>query len=107
MTSAQGYRAGCRDRYLAGGKAGLIYPGHFGAHLEVRSSTPPPVDQYNDWVSKNIKGTGVSRRKMTGSMLRRAVIMRRNGCSWPEVNNAIGYSNTRKVIARLPLELVP
>lgn len=70
---------------------GIIHADKFGTDLQMRSATPPPVAEYDDWLrSGNNRLHGNS--PCTGAKLRRIVIMRRDGCNWSECGEAVGVT---------------
>jgi len=64
-----------------------------GSRLRMGNHELPPVDQYEKFVHKMLAGTrGKPKCVMTGAKLRRAVTMKRNGCSMNEIRDAVGIS---------------
>ena len=60
--------------------------GHRGNLIAMRSATPPPLEQYQQWLQANAPRGA----KVTAQKLRRAVIMLRQGSSHKEVATAVG-----------------
>jgi hypothetical protein len=83
---------------------------HMATFLHCQSKAPPPITAYEAWLSQyhaehNPSGRGV--KNVTGSKLRRAVVMRRNGCGLSEVGSVIGMGSSalKRWLDMLPPEL--
>jgi hypothetical protein len=90
-----------KNRNMEGGGARTV---HSGVFVAIHSAAPPPIVEYDAWLDLQLAKTRGKQTKWTGAKLRRAVIMRRNGCSPPEIGVAVGYSS-REVsnwLAKLP-----
>ena len=66
-----------------------------GMSLRMANTGLPHVAEYDAFVALMTAGKNGNRaNKMTGAKLRRAIVMKRNGCSANEVCDAIGISNS-------------
>jgi hypothetical protein len=85
---------------------GVIHADTFGTDIAIRSSTPPPVSAYDEWLGRRNYSIVASAHKATptGAKLRRIVIMRRAGCTWAECGAAVGvsYQTARTWVQFLP-----
>jgi len=88
---------------------GIEHAGSFGTNIAIRSTAPPHAAEYDAYV---ISGNRPLRRSLhfnnvTGTRLRRAVIMRREGSSWKECAESVGLSSAtlRTWLEFLPLHL--
>lgn len=81
---------------------------HLGGLAAIHSAAPPPVAEYDRWLSENSsersKGTRSRFFNMTGARLRRAVVMRRQGSTLKECGAAIGLTASwmKHWLGRLP-----
>lgn len=66
-----------------------------GSNPRVQLSKPmPPVQEYQDWLDEQLKlhpTTNNRTQKRNGSTLRRIATMKRNGSSFIEISEAIGW----------------
>jgi hypothetical protein len=85
---------------------GIIHADTFGTDLQMRSATPPPVADYDEWLRSG-NNTLHGNSRCTGAKLRRIVIMRRDGCTWRECGEAVGVSATTawKWVEFLPMRM--
>lgn len=77
---------------------------HKGVYLRMHSAAPPPVEEYEAWLAANPVGKK-GKSPVTGTKLRRMVVMRRNGCSLTEITRAVGM--TAASAAKRWLDLLP
>lgn len=85
-------------------------PGHLGAFLACRPTAPPPVAQYDEWLTGLRKSADArSRTPLTGAKLRRAVLMVRGGETKKDIGRAIGVDShsVANWLNKLPPELAP
>lgn len=85
-----------------GGNARLV---HLGIGVAIHSKAPPPVEEYDAWVEGIICQAKANRLPdITGTKLRRMVIVRRQGGSLKECGAAVGKSCSyaQKWLAKLP-----
>jgi len=92
------------------GKAGTIkHADSFGTDLAMRSATPPPIAEYDEWLkARNVRFCMTNHgTQKTGYRLRRIVVMRRAGASWKECGEAAGVSGStaKEWVEMLPLGL--
>lgn len=80
---------------------------HKGIYVAVNQSAPPPVDKYDEWLAEHLKQARKWKITISGSRLRRAVVMTRNGSTCREIGSAIGMSGAciSGWLAKLPPEL--
>ena len=70
----------------------------FGTDLALRSKTPPPIAEYDEWLRRpqnrirRHSASDMHAISATGFRLRRIVIMRRNGSTWKECGEAVGVT---------------
>jgi hypothetical protein len=75
------------------GKGHLVHKGVFAT---VHSTEPPPVEQYEQWLTVAPRGRrGWHTNAITPAKLRRMVYMKRNGCSYREIGESVGLEKTR------------
>ena len=84
----------------------------FGTDLAMRAGATQPVAAYDDYVKsgQQRRFTGVhTHRRFQGCYLRRAVIMRKQGSTWKEIEEVIGVNRAtiKEWLDFLPLELQP
>lgn len=88
---------------------GIEIADKFGTDLIMRSSMPPPVEEYDAYLkSRNAKAKMMHHAtQKTGYRLRRIVIMRRQGSTWKECGEAVGVSgnSAKEWVEFLPYEL--
>jgi hypothetical protein len=77
-----------------------------GFELGFRQQTAAPAADYDAWLASVFSDKGAN-RKVDGSKLRRAVIMRRNGCTIAEASRVVGIckSGLCQWLNALPPEL--
>jgi hypothetical protein len=63
---------------------------HRGVYATVHSTAPAPVAEYEAWLAGKLKAPTGQYSKLTGSKLRRMVVMRRQGSSLSEIGSAVG-----------------
>ena len=100
MANEQRNAASLRDQ--TGGGARSV---HIGVFARIHSEAPPPVEEYETWLALQLAGTrGVKPNEITGAKLRRAVVMRRNGCGYREIGQSLARSghNVKAWLERLP-----
>lgn len=79
---------GLRDQ---SGSSSHVY--HVGPLVAMHSSAPPPVAMYEEWLETQLSGTRPA--IITGTKLRRMVVMRRQGSTLAECGGAVGLSDAR------------
>lgn len=101
-----GQLRGDRDNMAERGRGvNTVNAGHYGALLAVHSAAPPPIDAYDEWLVTALSGDKRAKPKITGSKLRRAVVMKRSGCGIAEIRRAVGVSSVNEWLNRLPADL--
>lgn len=96
------------DNFAESGRgSNTVHAGHHGGLLRMHSATPPPVEEYERWLSERLSNDRRARPKITGAKLRRMVVMRRQGSEMAEIGRAVGLKGAgpRKWLAMLPPEL--
>ena len=70
----------------------VLNAGHQGIYLKSHSAAPPAVDEYDAWFERQLAGTRGRQTKLTGTKLRRMVIMRRQGETYKDIAVVAGVS---------------
>jgi hypothetical protein len=81
---------------------------HAGTLLACHSAAPPPVEEYDRWLEATLTDRQKRHAQVTGTKLRRMVVMKRNGCSLTEIGRGCGGFNPKFAsnwLAKLPPEL--
>jgi hypothetical protein len=100
---------GDRDSFAEAGRGtNTVHAGHHGGLLRMHSAAPPPPAEYDAWLqAQATEKTKYGHTVVSGAKLRRAVVMRRNGCALAEIGRSLGVSGKTACLwlGSLPEEL--
>lgn len=94
-----------RGMHDQSGSGAHIY--HKGHYATIHSSAPPPIEEYERWLSERSAGFDPlkgRRPPIAATKLRRMVVMRRQGSSLKECGDAVGLGFSQ---AKVWLDLLP